>query len=76
MASEVPAEADFDEDEVALLTVEGSWVRVGRVRDSYSVDQVGCRDMAGLIEGVLGCLREDPFGDAAGGCDAFLVILC
>jgi len=32
--------------------------------------------MAGLIEGVYGFLREDPFRDAVGGCDAFLVILC
>jgi hypothetical protein len=31
--------------------------------------------MAGLIEGVLGFLREDLIRDAVGGCDAFLISL-
>ena len=67
MASEVLAKADLDKDEVAIFSVEGSWVRSGYVRDSSGVDEVWCRAMAGLIEGVLGFLREYPFKDAVGG---------
>ena len=75
MASEVPAEADLDEDEVTPLSVEGAWVRARCVRDSSGVDQVRCRSMARLIKGVLGNLREDPVRDAVGGGDTFLTSL-
>ena len=57
MASEVPAEADVDKDEVALLAVEGACVRLGCVRNSPGVDKVRGRSMAGLEEEVLGFLR-------------------
>ncbi len=40
-ATEVPAESDLDDDEVALLAVESALVRRGGVRDSSSVDEVG-----------------------------------
>ena len=41
MASEVPAESDLDEDEVALLAVESARVRRRGVRYSFGVDEVG-----------------------------------
>ena len=41
VASEVLAETDLDNDHVALLAVEGGRVRLGAVRDSSGVDQVG-----------------------------------
>ena len=56
MTSEVPAKVDLDEDEVALLAVEGARVQGGCVRDSLGVDEVGSRSMTRCEEGGLGLL--------------------
>ena len=63
-ASEVPAEDDLAEEEVALLPVEGGQVRLGAVRDSSGVDEVGGCSMPGAEEAVLYFEGEDPLGDA------------
>ena len=41
VASEVLAESDLDDDEVALFAVEGNHVRGRSVRYSSGVDEVG-----------------------------------
>ena len=40
-AAEVSAEADLDDEKVALLPVESGRVRPGAIRDSPGVDEVG-----------------------------------
>ena len=63
-ASEVPAEDDLGEEEVALLPVEGGQVRLGAVRDSSGVDEVGGCSMPRDEEAVLYFEGKDPLGDA------------
>ena len=64
VASEVLAETDLEEDQDALLSVEGGQVRLGAVRDSSGVDEVGGCSMPGAEEAVLYFEGEDPLGDA------------
>ena len=71
VAAEVPAEADLDEDEGALLSVEGGRVGRGSVRDPSCVDEIRCCAMSG-VEQYLGlCVWEDLVRDAAWRCGAF-----
>ena len=65
VATEVSAEADLDEDEGALLSVEGG--RVGRwsVWDPSFVDEVRCCAMSGFARHLGLCMWEDPIRDAA-----------
>ncbi len=46
VATEVPTKADLDEDEVALLALESTWVRRRGVRYSSGVDEVGGGSMS------------------------------
>ena len=64
VASEVSAEDDLGEEEVALLPVEGGQVRLGAVRDSSGVDEVGGCSMPRAEEAVLYFEGKDPLGDA------------
>ena len=64
VASEVSAEEDLADDEVALLPVEGGRVRLGVVRDSSGVDEVGGCSMSRAEEAVLYFEGKDPLGDA------------
>ncbi len=64
VATEFSAEDDLAEEEVALLPVEGGRVRLGAVRDSPGIDEVGGCSMSRAEEAVLYFEGEDPFGDA------------
>ncbi len=64
VATEVLAEIDLDDDQVALLPVEGGRVRLGAVRDSSGVDEVGGCSMPRAEEAVLYFDGNDPLGDA------------
>ncbi len=64
VATEVPAEDDLADKEVALLPVKGGRVWLGAVRDSSGVDEVGGCSMARLEEVVLYFEGKDPLGDA------------
>ncbi len=63
VATEVSAEDDLAEEEVAFLPVEGGRVRLGAVRDSSGVDEVGGCSMSRAEEAVLYFEGKDPFGD-------------
>ena len=73
VAAEVSAEADLDEDEGALIFVEGD--RVGResVWDPSCVDEVWCCAMSGFEQHLGLFAWEDPVWDAAWRCGAFFV---
>ena len=64
VAAEVTAEEDLADEEVALLPVEGGRVRLGAVRDSSGVDEVGGCSMSRAEEVVLDLEGKDPLGDA------------
>ena len=64
VAAEVLAEEDLADEEVALLPVEGGRVRLGAVRDSSGVDEVGGCSMSRAEEAVLYFEGKDPLGDA------------
>ncbi len=64
VATEVLAEDDLAEEEVALLSVKGGRVRLGAIRDSSGVDEVGGRSMSRAEEAVLYFEGKDPLGDA------------
>jgi hypothetical protein len=64
VATEVLAEEDLADEEVALLPVEGGRVRLGAVRDSSGVDEVGGCSMSRAEEAVLYFEGKDPLGDA------------
>ena len=64
VAAEVLAEEDLADEEVALLPVEGGRVRLGVVRDSSGVDEVGGCSMSRAEEAVLYFEGKDPLGDA------------
>ncbi len=64
VATEVSAEEYLAEDEVALLPVEGGRVRLGAVRDSSGVDEVGGCSMSRAEEAVLYFEGKDPLWDA------------
>ena len=70
VTTELLAETYLDDDEIAILPIEGGWVRFGVVRDSSGVDEVGSCTMARREEGVLGLEGEDPFRDAGWCCCA------
>ncbi len=75
VASEVPTEADLDEDEVVGLSVADRRVRFRSVRDSSGVDEVGRCALSRREEGVLGLEGENPLRDAGRGLCAFLVVV-
>ena len=76
VASEVLAESDFDEDEVALLTVESDRVRRRGVRYSSGVNEVwGCA-VSRPKKGLLGLEGKYPVRDAGRGLRAFQVSDC
>ena len=75
-ASEVPAEEDLADQEVAVLPVESRGIRLRCVRDSSGVDEVGSRAVFRREEGVLGLEGEDPFRDAGRCCGALCVSVC
>ena len=64
VATEVLAEEDLADEEVALLPVEGGRVRLGVVRDSSGVYEVGGCSMSRAEEVVLYFEGKDPLGDA------------
>ncbi len=64
VATEVSAEDDLDEEEVALLPLEGGQVRLGVVWDSSGVDEVGGCTVSRAEEVVLYFEGKDPLGDA------------
>ena len=76
LTSEVPTEADLDDDECALFQVEGGRVRGWGVRDSSGVDEVGGGSMAHFVKINLGLHRQYPGRDAGGGLRAFHVAGC
>jgi hypothetical protein len=65
VAAEVPAEADLDEDEGALLSIEGGRVGRGSVRDPSCADEVRCCSMPGFEHLLVLCAWDDPVWDAA-----------
>jgi hypothetical protein len=65
VAAEVHAKADLDEDEGALLFVEGGRVGRGSVWDPSCVDEVRCCAMSGFEQHLVLCMWEDPIRDAA-----------
>ena len=71
MAAEVSAEADFEEDEVAIVPVEVAG-RVGR--HSSRVDDVGGSSCSCRHQTVYVFLREGPCRDVPGGHRAFFVV--
>ena len=73
VAAEVPAEADIDEDEGALLSVEGDRAGRGSVRDPSCVEEVRCCDMSGFEHHLGLCMWEDPVRNATWRCGAFFV---
>ena len=70
VASEVLAETDLGDDQVALLAVEGGRVHRWDVRDSSSVYEVWGCSMSRSEEAVLSLERKDPVRDAGWGCGA------
>ena len=64
VAAEVLAKEDLADEEVALLPVEGGRVRLGAVRDSSGVDEVGSCSVSRVEEAVLYFEGKDPLGDA------------
>ncbi len=64
VATEVSPEDDLAEEEVALLSVKGGRVRLGAVRDSSGVDEVGGCSLSRAKEAVLYFEGKDPLGDA------------
>ncbi len=64
VATEVLAEEDLADEEVALLPVEGGRVRLGIVRDSSGVDEVGGCTMSRAEEAILYFEGKNPLGDA------------
>ena len=54
LTTEVLAESDLEEDQVALLAVESTWVRRGSVRHPSAVDEVGSGAVPRSEEGLLG----------------------
>jgi hypothetical protein len=76
VASEVLSEADLDDDQVALLAVEGGGVRRWGVRDSSGVYEVRGCSMSRPEETVLSLEGKYPIWDAGWGCGAFQVSCC
>ena len=74
MAAEVSAEADFEEDEGAVVPVEGVEVE-GRIgRHSSCVDDVGGSSCSCRLTAVYVLLREGPCRDVPEGHRAFFVV--
>ncbi len=64
VASEVLAETYLDDDQVALLAVEGGRFHRWGVRDFSGVDEVWGCSMSRSEEAVLGLERKYPVRDA------------
>jgi len=73
VATEVPSEADLDEDEGALHYVEGGRVGRGCVWDPSCVDEVRCCAMSGFEHHLSLCVWGEQDRDAAWRCSTFCV---
>ena len=73
VASEVLAYSDLDDDDDALLSVEGAWVRRRGVRYSSAVDKVGGGAVSLPKQGFLGLEGYTPVRDVNLGLCAFQV---
>ena len=71
VASEVLAEADLNDDQIALLAVEGGGVQRWGVRDPSGVNEVRGCSMARPKEAVLSLVGKYPIWDAGWGFGTF-----
>ena len=76
VASEVLAETDLDDDQVALLAVEGGRVYRRCVRDSSGVYEVWGCSMSRSEEAVSSLERKYLVRDAGWGCGALQISCC
>ena len=65
VATEVHAEADLDDDEVALFFVKGGRIGGGSVWDPFCIDEVRCCAMSGFEHHLGFSPWEDPIRYAA-----------